>query len=456
MEKIIFAVSILITLSLSAQVLPTLDWSQTYSFGSAESVIVNDDGSYMVVGHNGENFWYSSYSYYLNISSTGEIIWANTNDVCYSVARSIKKSNIDNYYITGTINQNAFLEKINSDGESLSFYTYDYANGNDIALSPSNNILIAFESVQGYVAYTDDLGNPIWTNTYPYFINDNSNCTFVQFLDNGNILIAGNSSETVCGSNLISYFLTKADSLGNDLWTYHNQFESGNATNPTKVIVTNNGDFVFTAMSNKLIKVSSDGELIWESETLDYFCEFNSIKTQNYNGEQFYFIIANVSGNYHLLKYGDLGSLIWDQAFEFDSNDSISDFVINDDNSFLLVGKSDNQLYVAKLNSEITNSDETSYNENSIVYFQNYPNPFNPTTTIKYSIQNNSNVKIVIFNVKGQKIKTLVNSKIDSGINQVIWNGTDDNGNLVGSGIYYYKLNIDGEIKAVNKCILMK
>ncbi len=86
---------------------------------------------------------------------------------------------------------------------------------------------------------------------------------------------------------------------------------------------------------------------------------------------------------------------------------------------------------------------------------QNYPNPFNPTTTIEFSIYKDSRVELTIFNIKGQKIKTLIHNEFTKGSHSVIWNGTDFNNNPVSSGIYFYKLN-SGRYISTKKMILMK
>lgn len=86
---------------------------------------------------------------------------------------------------------------------------------------------------------------------------------------------------------------------------------------------------------------------------------------------------------------------------------------------------------------------------------QNYPNPFNPETTIQYSLLQESKVELNIYNIKGQKVKTLVNETLESGNHTVIWNGTDNNGKSVSSGIYFYKMKTDNH-EETKKMILMK
>ena len=86
---------------------------------------------------------------------------------------------------------------------------------------------------------------------------------------------------------------------------------------------------------------------------------------------------------------------------------------------------------------------------------KNYPNPFNPTTTIQFKNETAGNVRIDVYNVKGQKITTITNETYEAGINTVTWNGTDDNGSEVPSGVYFYKTKF-GKYTTSKKMILMK
>jgi len=100
-----------------------------------------------------------------------------------------------------------------------------------------------------------------------------------------------------------------------------------------------------------------------------------------------------------------------------------------------------------------------SINEETIpqVDFQlsNYPNPFNPETTISYNMIEDGNVSIDIFNVKGQKVRTLINEHVTAGDHSLVWNGTNNNEQKVSSGIYFYKMK-SGNYSATKKMILMK
>ena len=86
---------------------------------------------------------------------------------------------------------------------------------------------------------------------------------------------------------------------------------------------------------------------------------------------------------------------------------------------------------------------------------QNYPNPFNPETTIKFQLPKNIHVYIGIFNVLGQEIKTLVDEDMGAGFHSMKWNGTNNNGERMTSGIYYYRIKA-GDFTALKKMILLK
>ncbi len=92
----------------------------------------------------------------------------------------------------------------------------------------------------------------------------------------------------------------------------------------------------------------------------------------------------------------------------------------------------------------------------SVILHRNYPNPFNPTTLISFSIHEESNVELTIFNIKGQKVKTLINSNLDQGTHSVVWNGEDELNVPVSTGIYFYKLNVNGKTEGTKKMLLLK
>ena len=86
---------------------------------------------------------------------------------------------------------------------------------------------------------------------------------------------------------------------------------------------------------------------------------------------------------------------------------------------------------------------------------KNYPNPFNPKTTISFSLVQKSKVLIEIYNLKGEKVSTVLNKEMTSGEHFCVWNGTDDNHKKVGTGIYLYKIKTKNS-EFTGKMLLLK
>jgi flagellar hook assembly protein FlgD len=92
---------------------------------------------------------------------------------------------------------------------------------------------------------------------------------------------------------------------------------------------------------------------------------------------------------------------------------------------------------------------------------QNYPNPFNPTTTLRYGIPKDALVTLTVYNVLGQKVTTLKSEIQNVGFHNVQWNGRNDSGSPVSTGVYFYRLEakpVDGSetFSSLKKMLLMK
>ncbi|MEN8192317.1 MAG: discoidin domain-containing protein [Bacteroidota bacterium] len=106
-----------------------------------------------------------------------------------------------------------------------------------------------------------------------------------------------------------------------------------------------------------------------------------------------------------------------------------------------------------KIETNIVQENNNAVNDYQL--FQNYPNPFNPTTDISYQIKSNGYISLVIYDVLGRKIKTLVSKNQAPGLYTVKWNGKSDVGDKVNSGIYIYTLKA-GKLLENKKMILLK
>jgi len=145
-------------------------------------------------------------------------------------------------------------------------------------------------------------------------------------------------------------------------------------------------------------------------------------------------------GFYHVdLPNGSFSLDCWKDGYE----GTYVEFIEINNNTVIL------DLYLVPLveAEDVLNSEQT--------FLQNYPNPFNPTTTINYRLPENGKVKLTVYNLKGQKVKQLISDQLSAGKHSIVWDGRDDNGKSVSSGIYFYKLKT-ANFEKTKKMILMK
>ena len=168
----------------------------------------------------------------------------------------------------------------------------------------------------------------------------------------------------------------------------------------------------------------------------------------NYDNREYYHIVTNSNGD----------SLITEE----DAAESFDSAQFPDNYYFFKVTARDASLnttvdsMLVYFDNGINNSED---HQLPIINYQlaNYPNPFNPSTTISFLVtQNFDSVNLEIYNLKGQKVHKLEIMNLELGINNIVWDGTDDNNQPVSSGIYFYKLRIDGKDIKTKKMILLK
>jgi len=86
---------------------------------------------------------------------------------------------------------------------------------------------------------------------------------------------------------------------------------------------------------------------------------------------------------------------------------------------------------------------------------QNYPNPFNPTTTLRYDLPEQAHVEIMIYDIMGREVRSLVNNQQNAGFKSVVWDATNESGKPVSAGMYLYRISA-GEFHSVKKMVLLK
>ncbi len=164
-----------------------------------------------------------------------------------------------------------------------------------------------------------------------------------------------------------------------------------------------------------------------------------------------------------VLKYSPDGNLLNAKTWGHSAEDQTLDIEIQGDLMYL-TGKSksfnatdDFDAYLLKINlvSQLTAIDEQLIEPGTFLLEQNYPNPFNPTTHIGFRISDFGMVDLKIYDVSGRLVATLINENRPAGEYSVVWNGTDDSGKKVSSGIYIYRLK-SGDFYEAKRMVLLR
>ncbi|MFQ5602336.1 MAG: PQQ-dependent sugar dehydrogenase [bacterium] len=149
------------------------------------------------------------------------------------------------------------------------------------------------------------------------------------------------------------------------------------------------------------------------------------------------------TGNIWLLRYEN-DQLLADSLL-LNSSLNISSFGTDENNELYIV---DHNGQIYRFSRDTTTGDVDHRDQNPVEdykLFQNYPNPFNASTIIQYYLNGFNRVRLTVYNMQGQVIKTLVNTYKAKGDHQIDWNGLNERGESVASGIYYYQLKTDSK-----------
>ncbi len=172
-------------------------------------------------------------------------------------------------------------------------------------------------------------------------------------------------------------------------------------------------------------------------------------------GEELLFIMNSdydpvIAGGYDNDNFGPKSDVLWAARTRFYSyNDT---FIVRPAELYLYVRQTVSTGDVFQFTPQWTNTDTLPH---TFQLYQNYPNPFNLVTNIQFYLIRAAKVKLEIYNVLGQKVRTLMNGEMEAGEHRLQWDGSNNTGNTLGSGIYFFRISI-GDFVKTRKMILLK
>jgi len=401
-------------------------------------------------------------------ADTLDIIAAFVNNECRGFAQPIYVPEMNRYQVFLTIYSNS------STGEAITYKLYD-ANRDEIIDADVTTTFSADDLTgsvqQPFVYEVQDLTAPGLQSAFHYSTEPGL-ARYIKLYISANEILANNPQVRISNSYSTQNYSTKLFDANENIYVldyYVEEFGETNyiitaadfagnsASDTVSLNVQTMGKITATTFAvNDLLnvtipanqvqetgylftQVTKTSKTVSEYEQISDIFEFHSLKKPD-NGLQLKFDLKSVQKNEEEIRKVGLYRLD-EQTEEWIFIAGATDkYILN--TTITVLGK-----YGLFYNEEFVAIPE------KFMVHQNYPNPFNPITTIKYDLPEDENVSLTIFNILGQKIVTLVSQEMQAGYHKSIWNGRNENGETVTSGVYFYRLQSGKNV--VNKKMVL-
>ena len=455
-------------------------WTKTYGGTGGDigrSVQETSDGGYIITGYT-SSFGAGSFDVYLiKTDANGDTLWTKTyGETGVDMGYSVQQTSDGGYIIAGQtdllgIDSDVHLIKTNASGDPLWTKKYggrDHDYGFSVQQTFDEGYIVvgwtySFRTGYSYVYLikTDASGDLLWTKIYGGISDDWG--FSVQETSNGGYIVAGKTFSFGAGG--ADVYLIKTDAKGDILWT---ETYGGTILDAGySVQQTSDGGYIITGYTSSfgagdydvyLIKTkpplkltSPNGGEVLVGNTIHHITwvpagtDFDSYRLLYSldGGESYPHIIASrISPNSELYSW---------RVPEIDCNTCKIKVQIRDMKGRVIVeDESDSNFTI-----QSTGIEEELLPKTFFVSLRD-PNPSQADRTlIKYGLPKSSNVHIVIYNLLGQEVRNLVNKKENAGIHTTIWDGKDEAGERVSSGVYFLRFEAGG-YKATRKLLVMR
>jgi hypothetical protein len=441
------------------------------------ALAVDDSGNVYVTGYSDGNGTYVDYAT-IKYDSYGNELWARRYDGLansFDGAEAIAVDAFGYVYVTGksvgdslTVQWDYATVKYRPTGDTVWVRRYcgpGYWNeAVAIAVDDFGNVYVTgMSAATGGIDYEyatvkyDSLGTQLWVGRYNGTGDYQDFAKAVVVDDSGNVYVTGQGWEAKSGEEFAT---VKYDVNGIELWVrrYHG---TGNGFNRAydigmddfgNIYVTGISYATETKSDYATIKYLPNGDTAWVrryDNQENVWDEVYSLAVQGCGD----IYVVGTSGT---IKYDTDGNLLWVGLW------GGVDIILDGSNNVCVVGNdvstgASDYLTVKYVQTGTDIMDETAEREkpSAFTLSQNYPNPFNQTTKIEFTLAKSGVVSLNIYDILGRKVRTLVSEHLSSGYKSVLWDGKNDSGKDVASGIYFYQLKV-GDFSETKKLVLLK
>ncbi len=440
----------------------------------AVDVKLDNEGNVIVLGEF-ENIMSRRDIVIMKYSPSGMQIWerkytsaGNYNDF----ASSIVVDSLDNIYIIGKSYHFYVTIKYDSSGMQQWIDTYN-DDENDhtphaIAIDKDCNVYVTGGSGGDTSTLVDiatikynSEGTRQWVARFNSLYNENDYALDIGVDNEGNVYVCGGSQGDLYYDD---YITVKYDSSGIEQWNrryngsdnFLDQARSLAIDQSNNVYITGYSTHSGTGYDFTTIKYNKHGDQMWlikYNNGLNDMANKITIDTLNYlyiTGES---DGSGTNKDYAIIKYDSTGNELWVQRYDYSGQypDYPSSIVVDGYGNVYVTGQSDRDFLTIKY-SQLTGIN-TTLSEIPTEYklYQNYPNPFNPRTVISYQLSVNSVTNLNVYDVLGNEVATLIKKKQNAGSYEVEFDGSN-----LSSGIYFYRLEVDGNVIDTKRMVLLK
>lgn len=463
---------IIVLLSTAVPVLgqaPEIEWFKEYYINDAGAEVwgmeETADGGFILTGmcHAAPNF----YDVLLvKTDQNGDTLWIrNFGGVSVDKGRSVRQTTDGGYIITGFTSsfgaggEDLYLIKTDSLGDALWTRTFGGAGdeeGRCVEIADDEGYIItgwssSFSNGSDdiYVIRTDAQGDSVWANVYGRAYDDRG--WSIRRAPGNSCVVAGWSSRATYAD---IYFLS-IDSLGTEI---AHRIYGGADTDDEGRAILNLGDDG-NILAGKLdygydarpclIRMDAAGDSIWQR---GYGFEgiAHALESTSDGG----YIVGSYDPaghrNIFLMKVNARGDSLWMKRIELESVGALRAITQTFDGGYAIAGYDSYRIFLIKLASEQTSTDDKREIPAKFALGQNHPNPFNSSTSMSYRLAEPGFVSIRIYNITGQLVDTILEAKQESGEHAITWDAS-----AFPSGVYLARMEAGGDSQAA-KMILLK
>lgn len=308
----------------------------------------------------------------------------------------------------------------------------------------------------GTIKY-DSSGTQLWVGRYNGTGDYQDFANAIAVDDSGNVYVTGQSWQAKSGEEFAT---VKYDRNGNELWVRRYR-GTGSGLNRACAIGIDDLGNVYVSGTSYAAETKSDYVVI------KYQPHGDTAWVRRYNNpkkvwDDVYSLAVQGCGNVYLtgnsgtIKYDVDGNLLWSGSWggvDIGLDGSINVCVVGSDVSS---GASDYlTVKYIQTGTDVKDENESEKKPPKFILSQNCPNPFNQATKIGFTLTKSGLVSLNIYDALGRKVRTLVSDHLSSGYESVVWDGKNDSGKELASGIYFYQLKA-GDLSETKKLVLLK